>query len=115
MLVEKRPTSTESENSCSVSKLEIYDYGEAKANSSGTSVAASEPSHLFCGETGPRLCAHAADYPPTYLPPRPCEVNVTMQFILTEIFLRYILYVPKMIIVLKVFRTNENLRRGEVW
>ncbi|XP_055932194.1 uncharacterized protein LOC129962484 [Argiope bruennichi] len=73
-LVEKQPTSPNTENSCSVSKLEIYDLGEAKSNVSGSSSGISEPSHLFCGETGPRLCAHAADYPPKYLPPRPCEV-----------------------------------------
>ncbi|GFQ75400.1 uncharacterized protein TNCT_596861, partial [Trichonephila clavata] len=75
VLVEKQPTSTNTESSCSVSKLEIYDTGDTKGNASGTASVVPEPSHVFCGETGPRLCAHAADYPPKYLPPRPCEVS----------------------------------------
>ena len=72
VLVEKRTTSPETDSACSVSKLEIYDFGNSNTNNTGSLIP--EPTHLFCGENGPHLCAHAADYPPLYLPPRPCEV-----------------------------------------
>ncbi|GIY66696.1 uncharacterized protein CDAR_583371 [Caerostris darwini] len=88
VLVEKQPTATDTGSSCSVSKLEIYDV-DTKDNVSGAS-SLQQPSHLFCGETGPRLCAHAADYPPKYLPPRPCEVpNESYLSVGSEMIIRH--------------------------
>ncbi|XP_071036230.1 uncharacterized protein [Parasteatoda tepidariorum] len=75
VLVEKGPPDGRSENSCSISKLEIYDLEDHKGNVTGPSThMAAAPTHQFCGEIGPKLCAHAADYPPQFLPARPCEV-----------------------------------------
>ncbi|XP_054717909.1 uncharacterized protein LOC129227381 [Uloborus diversus] len=74
VLVEKQAPAASSENACAVSKLEIYDFGATHGNATGSGSLIPEPTHLFCGENGPKLCAHAADYPPRYLPPRPCEI-----------------------------------------
>ncbi|KFM67133.1 hypothetical protein X975_25883, partial [Stegodyphus mimosarum] len=75
VLVEKRPTATDREHSCAASKLEIYDTSGTKSNSTAAPSLVPESIHIFCGDNGPRLCAHAADYPPRFLPPRPCEVE----------------------------------------
>ncbi|GIY90361.1 uncharacterized protein CEXT_421111 [Caerostris extrusa] len=53
-------------------------------------VSVSSPLIFSVGETGPRLCAHAADYPPKYLPPRPCEVpNESYLSVGSEMIIRH--------------------------
>lgn len=87
MLVEKKTTSSEADSGCFVSKLEIYDIANTNGNNTGTLIP--EPTHLFCGESAPHLCAHAADYPPMYLPPRPCEVSINFAVYLPAITLLF--------------------------